>query len=600
MMWPKTVVIFFISLLFFFNASAFDTLKVKAVLDTTLKQVSGIVEYRLPENLKLSTFEFQLFPNAYSSADTPYLDGKPGLRKRLTGSKQWGSMAIDSILVNNENTGDKYSVDYTKGILSLERHKNRQSSVIKLYFKTILPESADRLSYFGSNYLLDGWFPTPAVLKNNSEWYHPRYARNSEPVSDYFIYDIHFTAPSNLTVVGPGSSLVESKKSEGNTEYLFLFGPAVDFALALDPGYLIDESYIGADTIRIYYRGYEYSIVPKIRNAAEKTMDYMTEYIGEYAYRSLNIVFSDIAFSGGIEFPAITSFSSPRGAPAISNAYDMLTVHEVVHQWFYGMVGSDQVEHPWLDESISNFFTLNIFEKYWGETANLFDQAGLKTTMRDMNRLNTTLFQGDASINQPSYSYLLGESYFSTIYDRGALAVETIDNLLGDSLSQIFWKTYFEKFKFAHPAPEDFRQTILEISDDRLAAIYDILIESTDIIDFSVSDFLNQRLDSTEAEISFVLRRVGDIDYPIDYRLYLSNGDSLDYQWLPHYNIEEIVHETPYPAVSILIDPDNKWTIDANLLNNSAVVNPDNRPGFRLSAGIMFLIESLLSFVGGI
>ncbi|RKX21263.1 MAG: hypothetical protein DRP51_04510, partial [Candidatus Zixiibacteriota bacterium] len=62
-MLPKTVVILFISLLFFFNASAFDTLKVTAVLDTALKQVSGVVEYKLPSNRRLSTFEFQLFPN---------------------------------------------------------------------------------------------------------------------------------------------------------------------------------------------------------------------------------------------------------------------------------------------------------------------------------------------------------------------------------------------------------------------------------------------------------------------------------------------------------------------------------------------------------
>ena len=606
MMLPKTVVIFFISLLFFFNASAYDTLKVTAVLDTALKQVSGVVEYQFPENLKLPIFEFQLYANVYSSADTPYLNGKSGLRGRLTNSKKWGSVTIDSILVDGENYGDNYYVEYTKGILSLEKYDFNRLPKIKLYFKTILPESGDRLSYFGSNYLLDGWFPTPAILKNNAEWYHPYYADNSEPFSDYFIYDVIFSAPSNIKVVGPGSSLVESKKSETNeksdelTQYSFLFGPALDFALALDPDYLIDVSLIGTDTIRIYYRDYEYSIIPKIKKAVKKSIIYMTENIGEYAYNSLNIVFSDIGFSGGIEFPAIISLSSPRGSPAISNAYDMLTIHEVVHQWFYAMVGSDQVEHPWLDESITNFFTLKILEQYWGDTANLFDLAGFKVTMRDMSRLNATVYLGDASINQPSYSYLGGDSYFSTVYDRGALAVETIDNLLGDSLSQIFWNTYFDKYKFAHPTPEDFRQTIIETSGDSLASIYDILIESPITIDYSVSNLSNRHLDSTEAEISFILHQEGGVDYPTDYRLYLSNGDSLDYQWFSQFETEEIIHQSPYPAVSILINPDNKWAIDANLLNNSAVVSPDNRPGFRLSAGIMFLVESLLSFVGGI
>lgn len=600
MMLLKTVVLFIISLLFFFNAFAFDTLKVSAVLDTTLNQVYGVVEYKLPEYLTVSTFEFQLFPNVYSSADTPYLEDKSGLRKRLTDSKKWGSIAIDSILVNDENMGDNFSIDYTKGILPLDRDKNDRAFKIELYFKTILPESGDRLSNLGGNYLLDGWFPTPAVLKDDVEWYHPQYGNNSELVSDYFIYDVSFSAPSNLMIVGPGSSLIESKQSDNNTEHTFLFGPALDFALALDPAYLIDESLIGIDTVRIYYRDYEYSILPKIKKAVENSMIYMTEYVGEYAYRRLNIVFSDIGFTGGIEFPGIISLSSPRGAPAISNAYDMLTIHEVVHQWFYGMIGSNQVEFPWLDESITNFFTAKILEQYWGRTSNLFNLVGFKTTMRDMNRVNTALFWTVASINQPSYSFFRENNYFSTVYDRGGLAIETIDNLLGDSLSQMFWKRYFEKFKFAHPTPDDFRMAIIETAGANLAAVYDVLIESSMTIDYSVSDLSNRKLDSTEAEVAFVLHRQGDIDYPVDYRLYLSNGDSLNYQWTPQFNIEELVHRTAYPAVSILVDPENKWAIDANLLNNSTTVNPDNRPGFRLSAGIMFLIESLLSFVGGI
>ncbi len=600
MMLPKTAAIFFISFLFIFNASAFDTLKVTAELDTTLKQVSGIVEYKLPTNPELPTFEFQLFPNVYFSADTPYLDDKSGLRDRLINSKKWGSMAIDSILLDDKNIGDNYSIEYTQGIVPLNAYHTRQPSEIKLYFKTIVPESGDRLSYLGSNYLLDGWFPTPAVLIENQKWYQPYYGRNSELVSDYFVYDVKVLVPSNLMVVGPGSSLINSRESESTTEHSFLFGPALDFALAIDVDYLTEESIIGTDTLRIYYRDYEYPIKQKIRQAAENSIEYMTEYVGDYAYNSLNIVFSDIGFSGGIEFPALISLSTPRGAPALSNAYDMLTIHEVVHQWFYSMVGSNQVEHPWLDESVTNFFTLKILEHYWGDSSNLFDLAGLKTTMRDMNRLNITLFMGQSSINQPSYSYYQGESYFSTVYDRGALVIETIDNLLGDSLSQVFWKTYFEKFKFAHPIPDDFRDVFVETAGDSLAAIYDILIDDPKTIDFSVSDLSNHRFDSTNTEISFVLHQSVTVNYPIEYRLYLSNGDSLDFKWQPQYSTEEIVQIAPYPAVSILVDPNNKWAIDANLINNSVLVNPDNRPGFRLSAGIMFLIESLLSFVGGI
>ncbi|MCP4705746.1 MAG: M1 family metallopeptidase, partial [candidate division Zixibacteria bacterium] len=132
MMLLKVAIILFVSFLLFFNASAFDTLKVSAVLDTTLKQVSGVVEYKLPENKKLSSFEFQLFPNVYSSADSPYLDGKAGLREHLTTSKNWGSMIIDSILIDDKNIGTDYSVEYTKGVVALEESEKNNSAEIKL------------------------------------------------------------------------------------------------------------------------------------------------------------------------------------------------------------------------------------------------------------------------------------------------------------------------------------------------------------------------------------------------------------------------------------------------------------------------------------
>ncbi|MCP4704304.1 MAG: M1 family metallopeptidase, partial [candidate division Zixibacteria bacterium] len=263
---------------------------------------------------------------------------------------------IDSILIDDKNIGTDYSIEYTKGVVALEESEKSNSAEIKLYFKTVLPESGDRLSYNGTNYLLNGWFPTPAVLNNNGEWYHPEYRRNAELVSDYFIYDVKFSAPPGFVVVGPGSSLVGLNKNEDSTKHLFLFGPALDFALAIDADYLIDGSVVEEDTIRIYYRDYEYPILSKIKNAVNNSLAYMEKHVGKYEYGSLNLVFSDIGFSGGIEFPAMIALSTPRGAPAISNAYDMLTVHEVVHQWFYSMIGSNQVEYPWLDESITNFF----------------------------------------------------------------------------------------------------------------------------------------------------------------------------------------------------------------------------------------------------
>jgi hypothetical protein len=599
MMWFKISVIFF-SIILGSNAGAFDTLRVTAGLDSNLKQITGKVEYNTPGGLRLPTFEFQLFPNVYSSPDTPYFVGELGLKRRLKNFNKWGGMTIDSILVDGENCSSRLSIDYTRGTLALDEVGMIKSPLIELYFKTTIPESADRLSYDENNYLLGGWFPFPAILQNDKDWYQPKYGQFSELVSDYFFYDVIFMAPSDLTIIGPGSSLIDSVSNNGITQYHFIFGPAHDFVLALGSDYLIDETVSSGKTIRVHYRDFEQPIVPIIRRAVSNSLEFMINNVGEYPYNSINCVFSNIGFSGGIEFPGLIAFSSPIGAPGIANVYDLLAVHETVHQWFYGIIGSNQVEDPWLDESVANLFTLKIINSYLGEDANLFDLAGLKVSVQDMFRLNAQVYWDELSLSQPTYSFTSGDRYFSTVYDRGALTLETLDNLLGDSLSSLFWTSYYRNYKFAHPTPEDFRMLLKTFGGDELADIFDFLIHGSETIDYSVSDLYNERSDLAEISVNFILHRKGRIKYSIPYRVYLSDGDSLNYEWLPEHNTEKISHIIPAPAISVMIDPDGIFAIDANLMNNSILVNSDNRPGFRLSGAILYLVESLFSFAGGI
>jgi hypothetical protein len=133
-----------------------------------------------------------------------------------------------------------------------------------------------------------------------------------------------------------------------------------------------------------------------------------------------------------------------------------------------------------------------------------------------------------------------------------------------------------------------------------MAGILSELLGSPSEIDCSVTDLSNKRVDSATYEISFVLRRTGGLSCPIDYAIFTADKDTLFYQWLPEYNSEQITIRNDSPAVKVQVDPEDKITIDADLLNNSVSVQTDNKPGFRLSSGLMFLLESLFSFIGGI
>jgi len=557
-----------------------------------------MMEYRLPPEPILTSFESQMFPKVYSSENTEYLKFRPQMLFDFNNTNTWGGMLIDSVLLDNSNLIQHFNYKYTKGWLIPEDNGPINGKTVKVYFKTYLPRDGDRLSFTDDEYVLGSWFPMPAILKNDGNWYNPHYGAFSEPIGDYFLYEVDLVVPNYLKVAAAGSS-GQSDINDTLMNLHYSFGPVFDFALAISPYYLIDSTDYNGIVVRIYYRDYEKPIIDRIRTAVLNTLEYMEKYVGQYAYDNLTYAMVSGVSVGGVEYPGFVFLNTPQGSSMTTRFYESMVVHETIHQWFYGMVASDQVESPWMDESITNFFTQKIMAEYWGSEANLFDFAGMKFSERDNLRTLIKTVSPVNAIGSPTYSFTSETDYFTTIYSKGALALETFDNLLGDSLSPVFWQLYFELYRFKHPTQDDFLNLVNEIAGEDISDNMEILISHPDEIDYSVSNIKNKEIDSANYEISFEIERRGELTIPIDYDIVLYNNDTISGCWTPTYDCERIINTTSSAASAVMVDPDNRIAIDANLLNNSISLKSDNGAGLRLSSGLMFLIESFFSFIGG-
>lgn len=598
-MCSKIVCVLLVFLLLpYYACFAVDTLRISAKLDTLKKHIVGVMEYRLPSEPDLKSFEFQLYPNLYSSEESPYLKKKHYLLNHLLETHEWGGMDIDSVLVDEYNLSKSVQVNLTKGALVPDKNLDLNSKTVRIFFTTYIPGFGDRLSHIGDEYMLGNWFPSPALLKKDGTWYNPVYGAFAEPVGEYFHYEMDFTLPNGFLVAAPVKP-VESPIDDTLINLHFSFGPALDFALALSPHYMIDSSNIEGTSVRIYYRDYEKPIIERIKTAVQYTLEYMNNNVGEYVYDNLTFALTNASSVGGIEYPGFIVLTSPRGGLMATRFYETLVVHETVHQWFYGMIGSDQVESPWMDESIANFFTHKIVLHYWGSDTNLLEFAGLEFTERDNLRALAQSVTAPCAVDYPTYAFKNESEYFGIIYFKGSLAQETFDNILGDSLSNIFWKRYYELYSFKHPSQEDFINLAGEIAGDDVRTCLEILLNSPVEIDYCVNDLKNKIIDSTTYEISFEIEKHGALLLPVKYRIILYNGNTLDGQWTPAFNSKEITVSASAPAKTVIIDPDNIIAIDGNMFNNSVSIETDNRPGVRLSSGLMFLLESFLSFIGG-
>lgn len=575
--------------------SDFDTLKITASLDTLNKQVHGYVEYPVPENPRLSRLEFQLFPNAYSGKDTPYLINYPELRNRLRISEKWGGMEIDSLFIGNEDFSDKVQVEYTRGALPVG--SNKAGKTVRIYFTTTVPEMGDRLSYNKDEYLLDGWFPNPAILREDGSWYNPRYGMMAELVGNYYHYEVSFTAPSKYVIAASTLEETIDTLEDGLSVHYYEIGPVHDFALALSPRYEVKEVEKDGIRIRTYLRDFEFPMHDKIIASAGLAFDYMGERCGKYPYKSISFACADIGFTGGIEFPGMIVLSSPRGAALLSKIYNQIIIHETVHEWFYGLVGSDQIETPWLDEAVTEFFTSRISDKNYDD---ILDFWGFVVDEDDQHRMVIKNIENEYQLSNPTYGFAVERDYFGVIYSRGDLIIQTIDNLIGEDNSRSFWKDYFSTYRYRRPGTDDFIKTLAKYSDKQLIALTDYLLNSPGLIDWSVAALNNESVGEDSVDVSFILTKKGDFEFPVDYRLYLVNGDSIRGTWDPEYSRKKIRLQTEVPVEKIVVDPDNRFAVDVNLLNNSDLYNEDNRAGMRLGSGVLFLIESLLSYLGGI
>ena len=576
-------------LIFFSSGSliAQDTLKIEASLNHERRRIKGVVEYRIPSGLKSDHIEFQLFANADISpfASNSVVEGIHGTE-------------IDSAVIGGSGISLDIDVVRTSATFTPTDKITLPGKIIKVFFTTYMQSTGDRLTYTNENYLLDGWFPYPALLTDNGDWYNPDYGPYSELVSDFFYYDVKFECPENQVVAAP---VAPASTETGATSkfYTYSFGPAHDFAMALSPEFVIDSSVVGKTELFIYHLPSETPVLPRIRDAVGRTFEFMEAHLGEYAYDRFSVVMSHTELGGGIEFPAMTAITPFGGRMANSHMYESLIIHETIHQWFYGMINSDQSKAPWMDESITNYFTLRILEENYGAEANLIDLFGFKGSQRDEFRLSANVTVSDNPAACPADKFSSDVEFYGAIYNRGSLIIETFNNLLDDSLSNLFWSEYFDRYSFKQPTTYDFYSVVEDVTDSTMADVLKKLLEYSGPIDYSIKKFEHITNDSTGYKLELTLKKTGPINIPIDYYLIDSNDDTLKYVWTPEYNTEKITLDIDNPIMTVIVDPENKITVDANLLNNSYLYNPDNGPGMRLSSGIMFLIESLLSFLGG-
>jgi aminopeptidase N len=257
----------------------------------------------------------------------------------------------------------------------------------------------------------------------------------------FFIVKV--TAPSRVIVVGSGRE-ISHVENGGSQTVTFEAGPARDFYLAASPNYKVFTKNVGEVTLRFYTRAdLEEGAQSALETAARAIEDYSARY-APYPYTELDFV-STPTRALGIEYPGMIAITDQIIQP--DQSYLEATIaHEVGHQWFYNLVGDDQLDDPWLDESLTQFVTLQYFTDEYGS-------GGERAFRQDLEGRWGQINDEKIPIGRPVAAYS-EEEYSGIIYGRGALFFDALRDQIGQEAFDAFMKDYTTTLSWDISTPE--------------------------------------------------------------------------------------------------------------------------------------------------
>lgn len=398
---------------------------IELTIEKNLFNVTGTQDVRYTNNeaVSLDEIHFRLFPNILG-----------------------GKMQISNLRAGAVTALPRYELRNSLMIVPLAKSlEPGESIVIQMDFSVTVPQSVDLnygvLAYEDNVLALAHAYPMVAVY--NDEGWNAEIPPQDGDVTfaDASFYLVRVTAPKDVTLVTSGRTVNAEEAGQANPEFdrgvqilNVASGPARDFYLAASPDYEETSQTFGDVTIRSYapnnLKGGSQAAV----EIASRALNIFNTRYAPYPYTEFDFVTTP-TLALGIEYPGMVVITSWIYHGSGENPYlESTVVHEVGHQWFYNLVGDDQLDEPWLDEALAQFVTLQYYMDEYGA-------EGEESFMAELEFRWASVSNADIPIGLPVASYN-GAEYSAIVYGRGPLFFVELRDRMGAEAFDRFIKEY--------------------------------------------------------------------------------------------------------------------------------------------------------------
>ncbi len=594
----------------------------------------------------ISELQFHTYMNAFKNTASTFITESGGqLRSNsidVNDEMAWGWIDIKKIILPNGKditSSHKYiqpddgnTADQTVISLRLPRRVAPGKKVtLDIYFNVKLPKVFARAGYSNNFFLVGQWFPKLGVFEKNEKgiyaWNCHQYHANSEFYADFGVYDVNITLPDSYVVGATGGLQSEKDNKDGTKTYKYRAEDVIDFAWTASEFFQVKEYDWKGVKVRILLQPEHFGLADRHTFALNAALDYFEKHIAKYPYKNLTVVDPPVGGmgAGGMEYPTFITAGTFKHIPKGVKMTEMVVIHEFGHQYFMGIIATNEFEEAWLDEGINSYMETRIMDETYGFNNSLIDFLGIRIGDGEIQRAGY-VYGGASKIAETyhkSWEYTDG-GYGVMSYNKPATFLMTLDNLIGRENMDKIMKKYYRDFSFKHPKTQDFIDIVNEVVKTELGDkfedmnwFFDQVLYQTVTCDYEAKSISNHKLvgftgafDSGKNKnfktadhsknnytSTVLLRRNGEMIMPVEILIEFDDGDKVIKEWDGKSRTHKLTFNGGRKVVSVVIDPYKKNLMDTNILNNSKVLDQEKIGILKYVFKFLFRLQNLLQTI---
>ncbi len=622
-------------------------------LEPESRNLSGLqrITWRNPGQVPVNELQFHLYLNAFKPGST-FMNESGGSHRGFEAETddQWGGINITRMRIADHDpplhgdlttlpplTPTTEGTDLTENISFIRPDDNNpndytvisvplpesvqpgETIALDVEFDAKMPEIIARTGWKkkadGSDFFLVAqWFPKLGVYEVPGQRYVPadapegqwnthQFHANSEFYADYGTYRVQMTVPEDYIVGGTGVR-TDAATADGKKTLTYWAEDVHDFAWTASNAYEEFTDEWRHVKLRLLIQPEHAYQAQRHFDAAKMSLQYFDDWYGEYPYSTLTLI-DGVGGSNGMEYPTMITCGTVYMLPEWARPLELVTLHEFGHQYWYGLLGSNEFEEAWLDEGINSYTEQRIMDAAYGY-GSAINAPGFPINDSDFQRLGYTKSNPNrGAMYTRSWEYDFGD-YSKCSYPKPATVLATLENYLGaDTMSELM-RTYYSRWRFRHPTTRDFIQVAEDVSGQDLSWFFDQYVYGTVAVDYAVNRIRRNRIsgsaDDGDAvyENSIRVQRKQQGIFPQTLLVRFEDGTEERLTWSGEEEWKDFTFERSARAVEAFLDPENKVKLDINRLNNRQTLEPDNSTPRKYSFKFMVWVQQFFYLVASL